>query len=62
LIKIPINLTKFLERNCKDIHQTCLDKEEFKKILELHNSVIESQESLGTDAEVVKLTEKNFVF
>lgn len=62
LIKVPINSTKFLERNCKDVHQNCLDKEEFKKILELHNSVVEFQEILRTDVETIKLIEKSFIF
>jgi hypothetical protein len=62
LIEVPINLAKFLERDCKDAHRTCLNKEEFKKILELYNSVVEFQEILRTDVGIIKLIEKNFFF
>ena len=62
LIKVPINLAKFLERNCKNIHQTCFEKGEFRKILELYNYIVEFQEILKTDIEIIKLVEKNFVF
>jgi hypothetical protein len=62
LIKVPLEVTKFLERNCQKLHQTCLDKEEFREIINLHKFVVEFQSILRVDVEIINLTEKNFTF
>ena len=62
LIKVPLKVSKFLERNCQNLHQTCLDKEEFKEIIDLHKLVIKFQSILRVDVEIIDLAEKNFVF
>ncbi|MCE8163457.1 MAG: hypothetical protein I3273_05455 [Candidatus Moeniiplasma glomeromycotorum] len=51
-----------MERNCKNIHQFCLDKKEFQEILQLHEFVVEFQDILRVDVEIINLTEKHFVF
>lgn len=62
LIKVPLKVSKFLERNCKIIHRTCLDKEEFQEIIDLHKFIVEFQSILRVDIEIINFTEKNFVF
>ena len=60
LIKIPLEAIRFLKRNCQKFHRTCLDKEEFQEIIDLHKFVIEFQSILRVDAETINLTDKNF--
>jgi len=60
LIKIPLEAIRFLKRNCQKLHRTCLDKEEFQEIIDLHKFVVEFQSILRVDVEIINLTEKNF--
>lgn len=62
LVKVPLKVSKFLERNCKNFHQTCLDKVEFREIINLHAFVVEFQSILRVDVEIINFTEKNFIF
>lgn len=62
LIKVPLEVTKLLERNCQKLHPTCLVKEEFREIIDLHKFVVKFQAILRVDVETINLTEKNFIF
>jgi len=62
LIKVPLETIKFLKRNCQSLHPTCLNKEEFQEILDLHKFVVQFQSILRVEVETINLTEKNFIF
>jgi len=62
LIKVPLKVSKLLERNCQKLHPTCLDKEEFQEILDLHKFVVQFQTILRVEVEIINLAEKNFIF
>jgi hypothetical protein len=57
LIKVPLKAGKFLERNCKNLHQTCLTGGEFQEIIDLHDFVIKFQSILRVEVEIINLKE-----
>lgn len=62
LIKVPLEVIELLKRNCQRLHRTCLDKEEFQEIIDLHEFVVKFQPLLRVDVEIINLAGKNFVF
>lgn len=61
LIKVPLDLAELMEKNCRKVHQTCLEKEEFAEVIELHKFVVEFETILSADVRVITFNKEHFL-